>query len=40
MTALPDYERMSASASKGQFIWKALYHGIPGAGSPYILIGF
>jgi len=39
-TALADYKRMAAAASKGKFIWRALYHGIPGAGASYIVIGF
>jgi hypothetical protein len=39
-TNIRDYERMSASASKGGYIWATLYHGRPGAGAPYISIGF
>ncbi len=39
-TNIRDYEVMSAAASKGKFIWASLYHGIPGAGAPYISIGF
>lgn len=35
-----DYEAMSLSASKGKYIWAALYHGQPGRGAPYISIGF
>ena len=39
-TAVNDYKRMADSASKGKFIWRALYHGRPGQGAPYIVIGF
>ncbi len=39
-TNIRDYEIMSAAASKGKYIWRALYHGIPGAGAPYQSIGF
>lgn len=39
-TNIRDYEAMSGSASKGKYIWAALYHGVPGAGAPYISIGF
>ena len=35
-----DYEAMSRSASKGKYMWAAIYHGVPRAGSPYISIGF
>jgi len=34
-TNLQDFELMAAAASKGKFIWRRLYHGIPGQGSPY-----
>ncbi len=34
-TSIKDFEIMAASASKGKYIWTALYHGIPGAGAPY-----
>ncbi len=34
-TNLQDFELMAAAASKGKFIWRRLYHGIPGAGAPY-----
>lgn len=39
-TNIRDYEAMSRTASKGKFIWAALYHGIPGSGAPYISVGF
>lgn len=39
-TNIRDYEIMAAAASKGKYIWFALYHGIPGAGAPYQSIGF
>ena len=39
-TNILDYEIMSASASKGGYIWKALYHGRPGQGVPYQSIVF
>jgi len=39
-TNIRDYEAMSRSASKGKYIWASLYHGVPGAGAPYISIGF
>jgi len=35
-TNIRDYEAMSRSASKGKYIWASLYHGVPGAGAPYI----
>ncbi len=35
-----DYEAMSRAASKGKYVWAALYHGRPGAGAPYVSIGF
>ncbi len=34
-TNIRDYEIMAAAASKGKYIWIALYHGIPGSGAPY-----
>ena len=34
-TGLLDFRRMAKAASKGKFIWRALYHGVPGAGAPY-----
>ena len=39
-TNIRDYEAMSAAASKGGYIWAALYHGRPGQGAPYQQIGF
>ncbi len=39
-TNIRDFEAMSSSASKGKYIWRALYFGVPGAGAPYISIGF
>lgn len=39
-TNIRDYEVMAAAASKGGYIWTVLYHGVPGAGAPYISIGF
>jgi len=39
-TNIRDYEAMSRSASKGKYVWAALYHGRPGHGAPYIEIGF
>jgi len=39
-TNIRDYEAMAAAASKGRYIWTALYHGRPGQGAPYISIGF
>lgn len=39
-TNIRDYEVMAAAASKGGYVWAALYHGVPGAGTPYISIGF
>lgn len=35
-----DYEAMARAASKGKYVWAALYHGRPGHGAPYISIGF
>ena len=35
-----DYEAMSRSASKGKYVWAALYHGRKGQGAPYISIRF
>jgi len=37
-TTLKDFEMMAASGSKGKFIWARYYKGIPGAGSPYVVI--
>jgi hypothetical protein len=37
-TNLRDWELMAAAGSKGKFIWRRLYHGVPGAGSPYKVI--
>jgi len=34
-TNIRDYEAMSAAASKGGYIWAALYHGYKGQGAPY-----
>ena len=39
-TNVRDYEIMAAAASKGGYIWRALYHGRPGQGVPYQSIGF
>jgi len=39
-TNIRDYEAMSRSASKGGYIWAALYHGRPGQGVAYQSIGF
>lgn len=39
-TNIRDYEAMSRAASKGKYIWTALYHGRKGMGAPYISIGF
>ena len=39
-SSLKDYEAMAAAGSKGKFIWARLYHGIPGAGSPYTIVVF
>ena len=39
-TNIRDYETMSAAASKGGYIWRTLYFGIPGAGVPYQEIAF
>ena len=38
-TSEADYQRMATAASKGKFIWATLYHGIPGAGAPYTIVG-
>ncbi len=35
---LTDFKHMAGSASKGKFIWRALYHGKPGQGAPYTII--
>ncbi len=37
-TNLTDFKHMAGAASKGKFIWAALYKGIPGAGAPYTVI--
>jgi len=37
-TNIRDFEVASRAASKGKYIWAALYHGVPGAGAPYISI--
>jgi hypothetical protein len=37
-TNITDFKHMAASASKGKFIWRALYHGVVGAGAPYQII--
>jgi len=34
-TSMKDFELMAAAGSKGKFIWRRLYHGVPGAGAPY-----
>ncbi len=34
-TNVRDYEAMSRAASKGKYVWAALYHGKPGRGAPY-----
>jgi hypothetical protein len=39
-TNVRDYEAMSRAASKGKYIWAALYHGRKGQGAPYIPIVF
>ena len=39
-SGLRDYETMSGAPSKGKYIWRALYHGIPGAGAPYTIVVF
>ncbi len=39
-TNIRDYEAMSRAASKGKFIWAALYHGRPGQGVAYQQITF
>ncbi len=35
---LTDFKHAAGAASKGKFIWRALYHGVPGAGAPYNVI--
>ncbi len=35
---LTDFKHMAGAASKGRFIWAALYKGVPGAGAPYTVI--
>lgn len=37
-TTLKDFQLMAAAGSKGKFIWARYYKGIPGAGSPYIVL--
>jgi len=39
-TNIRDYETMAAAASKGGYIWRALYFGKPGQGVPYQQIAF
>jgi hypothetical protein len=34
-TNLTDWKHMAGAASKGKFIWAALYKGVPHAGAPY-----
>lgn len=37
-TNLTDFKHAAGSASKGKFIWQALYRGVPHAGAPYDVI--
>jgi len=37
-TNVTNFKHMAAAASKGKYVWAALYHGIPKAGAPYVPI--